>query len=145
MPDNNRKSFIVFCDRMNEIAMLNTEQIGRLFIALMNYASSGNIIQEDEDVEVKILFSVMKCAIDENGEKYERRCERNRQIAQEREEKRKHERERTYTNVHERARTFTKSTDTDTDTDTDNESPTETKKSGNHAHDQKRVSEIISM
>jgi hypothetical protein len=49
----------------------------------------------------------MKSAIDENNEKFEKRCEKNRQIAKEREEKRRAEREQNNTNVNERARTCT--------------------------------------
>ena len=82
------KSFIVFCDRLNELEMLTDEQAGKLMKALFRYASTGDVISDSEDVAVKLIFSVMKSAIDENCTKYNNRCEKNRQIALEREAKR---------------------------------------------------------
>ena len=114
-----RKSLIIFCDRLKELEMLSDEQAGRLFRALIKYASTGEVLQENEEIAVKLIFSVMKSAIDENNEKFEKRCEKNRQIAKEREEKRRAEREQYSTNVNERERTCTKSTETETETETE--------------------------
>ena len=68
-----------------------------------------------DDRSMRTLFRTLQANIDRNNEKYEEKCERNRQIAMEREKKRKearekdkkeeHERTRTCTNVNERERT----------------------------------------
>ena len=128
-----KRSFIVYFDRKKELDMLTDEQVGRLFRYLISYADSGLGAPDNEDICVKLLFSVMSSAIDENNAKYAEKCKRNQEIAIEREKNKRdnqstnvHERARTCTNVHERARESTKSTDTDTDTETETETETET-------------------
>ncbi len=117
------KSFIMFCDRLNELEMLTDEQAGRLMKALFKYVSAGEVIPAQEDVAVKLLFSVMKSSIDENNAKYDRRCEKNRQIAIEREQRK---REQSQIAEHERAPINTKSTYTYTDTYTKTNTYTDT-------------------
>ena len=106
----------MFCDREKEIDLLTDAQAGKLLKAVMRYASTGSHIAEEEELPVKILFSIIASGIDGTNEKYAKRCKKNKRIAVERE---KRKREQESTNVHERTRTYTKSTDTDTDTDTD--------------------------
>lgn len=72
-----RKSFLLYFDRRKEVEMLSDEQAGRVFKALLRYASTGEKIQEDEEQAVKIMFSVMASAVDENNEKYDAVCKRN--------------------------------------------------------------------
>jgi hypothetical protein len=114
-----RKSFLVFCDRSNELDLLTDEQVGRLFRALIKYVSLDEDISETEDIAVKLLFSVMKSAIDENNAKYENKCKKNAENVRKRWNKNN-------TNVYERIPNDTKDTYTDTDTDTDTDTETNT-------------------
>ncbi|MBR1529611.1 MAG: hypothetical protein IJ642_09985 [Oscillospiraceae bacterium] len=111
-----KKSFILFIDRKKELAMLNNEQAGILFKAVMEYADTGEELVSD-DLGVRMLFSVFQSQIDSTMEKYEEKCQRNKQIAIEREARKKEA--RNSTDVHERDQTYTKSTYTDTETETD--------------------------
>lgn len=112
-----RKSFLVFCDRSNELDLLTDEQVGRLFRALIKYVSLDEDISETEDIAVKLLFSVMKSAIDENNAKYANKCKKNAENVRKRWDKNN-------TNVYERIRNDTKDTYTDTDTDTETNTDT---------------------
>jgi len=91
--------------------------------AIMEYADNGTEVNSD-DLGVRMLFSVFQSQIDANMEKYEEKCQRNKQIAINREAKKKEA--QNSTNVHERVKTCTKSTDTDTNTETDTFTDTDT-------------------
>ena len=71
-----RKSFIVFCDRIKELEMLSNEECGLLFKALIYYVSTGEEL-ETGSLPLKLLFSVFKSQIDENSEKYQKKKEAN--------------------------------------------------------------------
>ena len=71
-----RKSFIVFCDRIKELELLSNEECGLLFKALIYYVSTGKEI-ETASLPLKLLFSVFKSQIDENSEKYQKKKEAN--------------------------------------------------------------------
>ena len=82
------------------------EEAGEIFMAILAYANRGEEFKA-KDRAMKTLFRTIQANIDRNNAKYEEKCERNRQIALEREKKRKEARReqehtRTYTNVHER-------------------------------------------
>lgn len=116
MSRNTDKSSIVINtkDAENMLQDFTKEEAGEIFMALLAYANRGEEFKTD-DRSMRTLFRTLQANIDRNNEKYEEKCERNRQIAMEREKKRKearekdkkeeHERTRTYTNVHERERT----------------------------------------
>lgn len=116
MNRNTDKSSIVINtkDAENMLQDFTKEEAGEIFMALLAYANRGEEFKTD-DRSMRTLFRTLQANIDRNNEKYEEKCERNRQIAMEREKKRKearekdkkeeHERTRTYTNVHERERT----------------------------------------
>lgn len=90
------------------------EEAGEIFMALLAYANRGEEFKTD-DRSMRTLFKTIQANIDRNYDKYEAKCERNRQIALEREKKRKEaikdarlKKTRTSpndTNVHERTRT----------------------------------------
>ena len=71
-----KKSFIVFCDRVKELEMLSDDECGKLFKALMYYVSNGEEIETDS-LPLRLMFSVFKSQIDENGEKYQKKKEAN--------------------------------------------------------------------
>ena len=100
-------------DAENMLQDFTKEEAGEIFMALLAYANRGEEFKTD-DRSMRTLFRTIQANIDRNNERYENRCERNRQIALEREKKRKEAREkekkeehertrraRTYTNVHE--------------------------------------------
>lgn len=116
MSRNTDKSSIVINtkDAENMLQDFTKEEAGEIFMALLAYANRGDEFKTD-DRSMRTLFRTLQANIDRNNEKYEEKCERNRQIAMEREKKRKearekdkkeeHERTRTCTNVNERERT----------------------------------------
>lgn len=116
MSRNTDKSSIVINtkDAENILQDFTKEEAGEIFMALLAYANRGEEFKTD-DRSMRTLFRTLQANIDRNNEKYEEKCERNRQIAMEREKKRKearekdkkeeHERTRTCTNVNERERT----------------------------------------
>lgn len=67
-----RKSFIVFCDRINELEMLTDEECGKLFKGLIHYVSDG-VEFKATSLPLKLMFSVFKSQIDDNGEKYQKK------------------------------------------------------------------------
>lgn len=116
MSRNTDKSSIVINtkDAENMLHDFTKEEAGEIFMALLAYANRGEEFKTD-DRSMRTLFRTLQANIDRNNERYEEKCERNRQIAMEREKKRKearekdkkeeHERTRTYTNVNKRERT----------------------------------------
>ena len=116
MSRNTDKSSIVINtkDAENILQDFTKEEAGEIFMALLAYANRGEEFKTD-DRSMRTLFRTLQANIDRNNERYEEKCERNRQIAMEREKKRKearekdkkeeHERTRTYTNVNKRERT----------------------------------------
>lgn len=117
MSRNTDKSSIVINtkDAENMLQDFTKEEAGEIFMALLAYANRGEEFKTD-DRSMRTLFRTLQANIDRNNEKYEEKCERNRQIAMEREKKRKeardkdkkeeHERTRTCTDVNERVRTL---------------------------------------
>ena len=69
---SDKKSFIVFTDRRNELEMLSDEDCGKMFKAIINYVDSGKEIETDS-LPMKMLFSVFKSQIDENCAKYKKK------------------------------------------------------------------------
>lgn len=118
------KSIMLYLDTLPQWKMLTDQQAGILIKALLSYAQTGEQLCSDDGM-LMMAFSFIAAQIDRDSEKYESKCERNRRIAQEREERRRAEREQESTNVHERARTCTNVTYTDTNTETDTNTDTE--------------------
>lgn len=91
------------------------EEAGKILRGLLAYANRGEEF-ETEDRAMRCLFKTIQANIDRNYDKYEAKCERNRQIALEREKKRKEAKKNARsneartsqesTNVHERTRTL---------------------------------------
>ena len=71
-----KKSFIVFCDRIKELELLSNEECGQLFKALIYYVSTGQEFRT-ASLPLKLLFSVFKSQIDENSERYQKKKEAN--------------------------------------------------------------------
>lgn len=133
-------SFILYTSDYQLIEGLTDEQIGQLARALFIYARDGEVIKLDPVVRMAFVF--IKDKIDRNQGKYQARCEKNRQIALEREARKRearkntteHERAQSCTNVNERSRTTTNDhvqhlSDSDSDSDSDVTNVTDNKPS----------------
>ena len=123
-------SFILYTSDYQLIEGLTDEQLGQLTRALFTYARDGKVINLEPVVRMAFVF--IKDKIDRNQGKYQARCEKNRQIALEREARKRearkstkeHERAQSCTNVNERLRNSTNDhvlhlSDSDSDSDSD--------------------------
>ena len=119
-------SFILYTSYYALIEGLTDEQLGQLTRAIFLYARDGRTISLEP--VVRMAFAFIKDNIERNQDKYQAKCEKNRQIALERERKKREAREKAgNTNVHERSRTCENNTNVherspyDNDNDNDNE------------------------
>lgn len=126
-------SFILYTSYYALIEGLTDEQLGQLTRAIFLYARDGKTINLEP--VVRMAFAFIKDNIERNQDKYQAKCEKNRQIALERERKKREAREKAgNTNVHERARTCENNTnvherspyDNDNDNEYDNDVSKET-------------------
>ena len=95
-------SFILYTSYYAIIEGLTDEQLGQLTRALFIYARDGKAIKLEP--VVRMAFSFIKDNIDRNADKYQKKCERNRENIRKRWEKKQAEdtNERSDTNVYER-------------------------------------------
>lgn len=117
-------SFILYTSYYALIEGLTDEQLGQLTRAIFLYARDGKTISLEP--VVRMAFAFIKDNIERNQDKYQAKCEKNRQIALERERKKREAREKAgNTNVHERSRTCENNTNVHErspyDNDNDNE------------------------
>lgn len=126
-------SFILYTSYYALIEGLTDEQLGQLTRAIFLYARDGKTINLEP--VVRMAFAFIKDNIERNQDKYQAKCEKNRQIALERERKKREAREKAgNTNVHERTRTCENNTnvherspyDNDNDNEYDNDVSKET-------------------
>lgn len=128
-------SFILYTSYYALIEGLTDEQLGQLTRAIFLYARDGEIISLEP--VLRMAFAFIKDNIERNQDKYQAKCEKNRQIALERERKKREAREKAgNTNVHERSRTCENNTnvherspydnDDEYDNDSDNDVSNET-------------------
>lgn len=114
-------SFILYTSYYALIEGLTDEQLGQLTRAIFLYARDGKIIKLDPVVRMAFVF--IKDNIERNQDKYQAKCEKNRQIALERERKKREAREKAdNTNVHERS-PYDNDNDNDVSKETDNNIP----------------------
>lgn len=122
-------SFILYTSYYALIEGLTDEQLGQLTRAIFLYARDGEVIKLEPVVRMAFVF--IKDNIERNQDKYQAKCEKNRQIALERERKKREAREKAdNTNVHERSRTCENNTNVHErspyDNDNDNDVSKET-------------------
>ena len=85
------------------VDLLSDEEAGQLFKAIYAYYCDGTTFDTESRV-LRLVFGRMQQVIDAHNEGYAARCQRNKEIAEERERKK---REQNGTNVNERTRTCT--------------------------------------
>lgn len=136
-------SFILYTSYYALIEGLTDEQLGQLTRAIFLYARDGKTINLEP--VVRMAFAFIKDNIERNQDKYQAKCEKNRQIALERERKKREAREKAgNTNVHERARTCENNTNVHErspyDNDNDNEYDSDVSKETNILEPSKEAS-----
>ncbi len=89
-----KKSFVLYHDYLQHVGHLSNEEAGMLFKAILYYV---NGMPHDLEGPVLMAFSFISSQLERDLERYEARCQRNKEIALERERKK-----RESTNVHER-------------------------------------------
>ena len=65
-----KKSFIMYYDYEKHISILTPEQRGYLLSAIFKYANEG-VIDDDLDIAVKVLMSVIAAQMERDNEKYQ--------------------------------------------------------------------------
>jgi len=74
-----KSSFLIYLDYEEQFNLLTDEQVGQLMRAIIKYERTREIPQLDG--VIKIAFSFIKTQLDRDREKYEARCEKNRENA----------------------------------------------------------------
>lgn len=106
-----RPGFMIYFDIASALSKLTDEEAGKLFKAIMDYATSGNV--HELDGICGFAFEVIRPRIDRDREAYEEKCKKNSYTAYVREAKRKGNSYLSYdewisseTNVHERGQSL---------------------------------------
>ena len=106
-----QKGFIVYGDNEVVFDRLTDEEAGQLLKAMTKYFNSGTEPSFDSPL-TEIVWLQVKLQMDRNADKYQKRCEKNRENV-----KKRYERIQTNTNVYDGIRTNTNATNRDRDKD----------------------------
>lgn len=74
-----KNSFLIYLDYEEQFNLLTDEQIGQLMRAIIKYEKTKEIPQLDG--MLKMAFSFIKTQLDRDREKYNKKCEKNRENA----------------------------------------------------------------
>lgn len=74
-----KNSFLIYLDYEEQFNLLTDEQIGQLMRAIIKYEKTKEIPQLDG--MLKMAFSFIKTQLDRDREKYQAKCEQNRENA----------------------------------------------------------------
>lgn len=128
-----QKGFIVYGDIQDVINELNDEQVAQLFRGMVNYFVEGK--EPKYSGVLKFVWIPIKQHMDRDAEKYERKCERNRENIKKRWDREKG------TNEYDGIRTNTNATninkDIDIDKDKGRDKDTKPPVSGNSSPEEK--------
>lgn len=108
MEDKEQKGFVVYGDYKSVIDELDNEQAGQLFKAMLDYFVNETV--PDFRDALKIAFIMIKQQMDRDANKYQKKCEKNRENINKRWNKNN-------TTVYDRIRTDTNYTNTNTKKD----------------------------
>ena len=64
------KAVYLYLDNFKHLKKMSAEDIGRLMIALMDYAEDGSLPDFSENMTLDVLFGMMSEQIDRDFEKY---------------------------------------------------------------------------
>ena len=113
-----KKGFIVYDDTQEVVSRLSDTEAGQLFKGMLAYSVEGKAPKFKGVLE--FVFIPIKQQMDRDSEKYEAKCEKNRNNI-----KRYWDKVKSDTNEYGRIRSKTMATNTDTDTDTDTKTDTD--------------------
>ena len=74
-----KASFLIYLDYQEQFELLTDEQAGQLIKAIIKYEKTGEIVELDG--MTKMAFSFIKTQLDRDREKYQAKCEKNRENA----------------------------------------------------------------
>lgn len=74
-----KNSFLIYLDYEEQFNLLTDEQVGQLMRAIIKYEKTG-IVSELEGM-LRMAFSFIKTQLDRDREKYNKKCEQNRENA----------------------------------------------------------------
>lgn len=74
-----KASFLMYLDYEEQFNIMTDEQIGQLMRAIIKYEKTGEV--PNLDGMLKMAFSFIKTQLDRDREKYQARCEKNRENA----------------------------------------------------------------
>lgn len=114
-----KKGFIVYDDTQEVVSRLSDEEAGQLFKGMLGYSVDGKAPKFKGVLE--FIFIPIKQQMDRDAEKYEAKCEKNRNNI-----KRYWDKVKSDSNEYVRIRSNTMATNTDTDTDTDTKTDKDT-------------------
>lgn len=72
-----KNSFLMYLDYQEQFELLTDEQAGQLIKAIIKYEKSGEI--PELDGMLKMAFSFIKTQLDRDREKYNKKCEKNKE------------------------------------------------------------------
>lgn len=79
---NGKRGAIFYPDHVRVArGLLDDAALGRLFLAICTYAETGETPCGEQTKEWQVCFDLMRSFVDDNNERYLKRCERNRQNA----------------------------------------------------------------
>lgn len=87
-------SFIMYLDYEEHFSLLSDEELGILMRGIFQYIRTGKIPDFNSNAAIRMAFSFIKTNIDIDNQKYRQKCEKNKQIAEERWKRQREERER---------------------------------------------------
>lgn len=114
-----KSSFLIYLDYEEQFNLLTDEQIGQLMRAIIKYEKTREIPQLNGIV--KMAFSFIKTQLDRDREKYEARCEKNRENAKKGGRPRKNQKDNLKTNGFNENQMDAKKPDDDKEDEEDNE------------------------
>ncbi len=114
-----KSSFLIYLDYEEQFNLLTDEQIGQLMRAIIKYEKTREIPQLNEIV--KMAFSFIKTQLDRDREKYEARCEKNRENAKKGGRPRKNQKDNLKANGFNENQMDAKKPDDDKEDEEDNE------------------------
>lgn len=79
-----KNTFIMYLEYEEHFSLLTDEEIGILMRGIFQYIRTGKIPDFNSNVAIKMAFSFIRTNIDIDNQKYQQKCEKNKQIAEER-------------------------------------------------------------
>ena len=74
-----KNSFLIYLDYEEQFNLLTDEEVGQLMRAIIKYEKTGNMPKLDG--MLKMAFSFIKTQLDRDREKYNKKCEQNKENA----------------------------------------------------------------